>query len=377
MKNYFTKNLIWAVLLILSILLVTYISVSRYRSQSQITKEELGKLIFFDNSLSEPPGQSCATCHRPERGFADTLGRAISEGAVKNLFNKRNAMAITYTAYIPPLTLINEDGEESYIGGLFWDGRADSLAHQAGMPFLDKLEMANTSEEMVVMKFIKAPYYKKFCKVYGKIDLSGSKKEEAIKKIYAQILNALSRYQASKEVNPFNSKYDAYIAGKYQMTENEKKGFELFKGKGLCSQCHILDIDKLANNVIFTDFTYDNLGIPKNTDSPFYNLDTSYNPDGKDYVDIGLMATTKREEDLGKFRVPTLRNIAKTAPYGHNGYFKDLASIVHFYNVRDVGDEFPPAECLSTVNKSELGNLGLTASEERYLIDFMNMLNDN
>ncbi|MEG2849204.1 MAG: cytochrome-c peroxidase [Bacteroidales bacterium] len=161
------------------------------------------------------------------------------------------------------------------------------------------------------------------------------------------------------------------------MTENEKKGFELFKGKGLCSQCHILDIDKLANNVIFTDFTYDNLGIPKNTDSPFYNLDTSYNPDGKDYVDIGLMATTKREEDLGKFRVPTLRNIAKTAPYGHNGYFKDLASIVHFYNVRDVGDEFPPAECLSTVNKSELGNLGLTASEERYLIDFMNMLNDN
>lgn len=364
------------IIILLCAATVCSLCLQRCSTESDISKEALGKLIFFDHSLSEPPGQSCATCHRPERNFTDTLGRVASEGAVKDLFNKRNSMMIAYSAYVPPLTRMEENGEVSYIGGLFWDGRADSLAHQAGMPFLDKLEMANENEEMVVMKILKAPYYKDLCRIYGKAELSGDKKAEGVKKIYADVVNALAAYQASEEVNPYNSRFDEYLAGNYKMTESQKKGYELFKGKGLCSQCHILENDPTAKRIIFTDYTYDNLGIPKNPDHPYYKLDPSHNPMGADFVDIGLQATTNREEDMGKFRVPSLRNIENTAPYGHNGYFKTLYDIVHFYNVRDVSNEYPVAECPATVNKEELGNLGLTREEEEYLIDFMKLLSD-
>lgn len=369
------RKIIGIVILLLAVTTCS-LCFQRCCSKSAISKEALGKLIFFDHSLSEPPGQSCATCHRPERDFTDTLGRIASEGAVKKLFNKRNSMMIAYSAYIPPLTRVEENGEISYIGGLFWDGRADSLAHQAGMPFLDKLEMANENEEMVVMKIVKAPYYKELCRIYGKAKLSGDKKADGIKKIYADVVNALAAYQTSDELNQYNSKFDEYLAGSYKMTENQEKGYELFKGKGLCSQCHILENDPIAKKIIFTDYTYDNLGIPKNPDNPYYKLDTSHNPQGENFIDIGLQATTNREEDLGKFRVPSLRNIENTAPYGHNGYFKTLYDIVHFYNVRDVSNEYPVAECPATVNKDELGNLGLTIEEEEYLIDFMKLLSD-
>lgn len=346
------------------------------RAEEPISKEALGKLIFFDSSLSEPPGQSCATCHRPEQGFADTLGRIVSEGAVTGLFNKRNSMSVAYTAYNPPLQLIEEDGEHTYIGGLFWDGRADSLAHQAGMPFLDLLEMGNQNEEEVVLKLIKTPYYKLFCKIYGDFPLSGDNKKENIKKIYAGALNALAAYQASPEVCPYSSDFDRYLAGTYQMTDAQAKGFELFKEKGRCADCHILDPDPVAGRVLFTDHTYDNLGIPANPENPFYQMDTLHNPVGSNFIDEGLKATTGRAEDLGLFRVPTLRNIAKTAPYGHNGYFKTLAEIVRFYNVRDVSSEFPAAECPANVNKEELGDLKLTPEEEEYLLVFLEMLTD-
>ncbi len=367
-----TAGIIVIILTTLSI----HLSLQRCNSGEKITKQALGKLIFFDNSLSEPPGQSCATCHRPENGFADTLGRMTSEGAVTGLFGKRNSMSIAYTAHIPSLSIV-VDGEDSlYAGGLFWDGRADSLAHQAGMPFLDKLEMANQSEEEVVMKIMKAPYYNLFCKIYGDIPVSGGNRDENIKKIYACILNALGAYQSSPEVSPYNSAFDLYLEGKYTMTEEEEKGFELFKGRGKCAECHILDKDPQAGRILFTDHTYDNLGIPKNDANRFYDMDTIHNPLGKDYIDPGLKATTGREEDLGLFRVPTLRNIEKTAPYGHNGYFATLREIVHFYNVRDVSDKFPPAECPATVNKDELGNLELTSQEEEYLVAFMKLLSD-
>lgn len=369
------RNITIVLLFILSVT-ATCMVFQRCKEEEKITKEGLGKLIFFDSSLSEPSGQSCATCHRPETAFTDTLGRVVSEGAVKGLFNKRNSMSIGYTAYIPPLALIEDNGDSIYAGGLFWDGRSDSLAHQAGMPFLDLLEMGNQNEEAVVMKLIRAPYYKKFCEIYGDIPLSGEKRAENIFQIYACALNALAAYQASAEINKFSSDYDLYLEGKYTMTEAEAKGFELFKVKGKCAECHILDPDPVAGRVLFTDHTYDNLGIPENPANPFYAMDSIYNPDGRNYIDQGLKFTTGRAEDLGLFRVPTLRNIARTAPYGHNGYFSTLEEIVRFYNVRDVSDEFPPAECPSTVNKEELGNLGLTPEEEQYIIDFMGMLSD-
>ena len=145
------------------------------------------------------------------------------------------------------------------------------------------------------------------------------------------------------------------MQGKAIFTEAELHGMNLFGNKGMCAECHILNKDEYARRVLFTD----------------YFLWTS------DSVDLGLGAIVNKEEENGKFRVPTLRNIALTAPYGHNGYFQTLEEIVHFYNVRDVSDEFPPAECPATVNRDELGNLGLTPKEEADLIAFMKTLTDD
>ena len=150
---------------------------------------------------------------------------------------------------------------------------------------------------------------------------------------------------------------------------------QLFKEKGLCAECHILDPDERAGKVLFTDHTYDNLGIPSNPGNPFFKVSAPYNTCGKDTMDLGLGSRLRDPEEYGKFRVPTLRNIALTAPYGHNGYFKTLEEIVHFYNVRDVED-FPPAEYPETVNKDELGNLGLSQEEETAIVAFLRTLTD-
>ena len=185
----------------------------------------------------------------------------------------------------------------------------------------------------------------------------------------------IALYERSAEMNPFSSKFDAWQAGKCQLTEEEKLGYELFKEKGLCAECHILDPDERAGKVLFTDHTYDNLGIPSNPGNPFFKVSAPSNTCGKDTMDLGLGSRLRDPEEYGKFRVPTLRNIALTAPYGHNGYFKTLEEIVHFYNVRDVEDS-PPAEYPETVNKDELGNLGLSQEEETAIVAFLRTLTD-
>lgn len=120
-------------------------------------KEALGKLLFHDTSLSEPSGQSCATCHAVSRGFADEQSRAISEGAVQGLFSQRNSMSVCYAAFVPELHYNDED--ESYVGGLFWDGRSPSLQDQAGVPLLNPVEMGNKDKQMVAEKVRRTPYY--------------------------------------------------------------------------------------------------------------------------------------------------------------------------------------------------------------------------
>lgn len=330
------------------------------------TKEQLGKLIFFDNSLSEPAGVACATCHRPERGFADTLSRPFSEGAVEGLFSKRTTMTISYAKYIPPLTY--DSNEEVWMGGLFWDGRADSLSHQASQPFVNMMEMRNQNEEMVVEKIKKAKYYPTLRKLYGESN------DPAI--IFQHVTDALAEYQKSDEVNSFSSKFDLYLEGKNTLTEQEMLGYSLFKDKGKCSECHIIDQDKSAGKILFTDHTYDNLGIPKNPHNTFYHALTEHNPDSTNWIDLGLGETLNNPAENGKFRVPTLRNIELTAPYGHNSYFETLEDIVHFYNVRDVSNEYPPAEYPQNVNSDELGDLELTLQEEQAIVAFMKTLTD-
>lgn len=329
-------------------------------------KELLGEQLFHDTSLSEPPGQSCATCHAIEKGFADIESRPVSEGAVKGLYSQRNAMTVSYSVFVPNLHYDEE--EQTYVGGLFWDGRSASLRDQAGEPFLNPVEMGNRDKRMVVDKVKLAPYYSQLLHLYGDTD--------DVDSLYAYITDALVLYQSSKTVCSFSSKYDAYKKGNYTLTAQEKLGLDLFENKGLCAECHILDRDVRARRTLFTDHTYDNLGIPKNPDNPHYRVPAEFFLLTPDSMDLGLGAIVRKSEENGKFRVPTLRNVELTAPYGHNGYFKTLEEIVHFYNVRDVSDAFPPAEYPATVNKDELGNLGLTSQEEAALVAFMKTLTD-
>lgn len=329
-------------------------------------REALGRLLFHDETLSEPAGQSCATCHTASKGFADVEARHVSEGAVKGLFSQRNAMTVCYSAFVPELHYDGE--EETYVGGLFWDGRSPSLRHQAGLPLLNPVEMGNTDKAMVAEKVKCAAYYPQLVRLYGDTN--------DVDSLFEYIADALAAYEASKEVSPFTSKYDAYKKGKYKLTAQEKRGLKLFEDKGQCAECHILDRDERARRVLFTDHTYDNLGIPKNEKNPHYNVPQAYFLLTEDSLDLGLGAIVNEESENGKFRVPTLRNVELTAPYGHNGYFATLEAIVHFYNVRDVSDEFPPAEYPATVNKDELGDLGLSPREEADIVAFMKTLTD-
>jgi len=205
---------------------------------------------------------------------------------------------------------------------------------------------------------------------------------------------SIAAYEASAEVNAFSSRFDYSRKGLAKLTPPEQRGHGLFVGKGKCAKCHIAN----GKEPLFTDFTFDNLGIPKNPKNPVYSRIPAF-------VDLGLggFLTSRRDyaeyadENMGKHKVPTLRNVdLRPSPgfvkaFGHNGYFKSLEGIVHFYNTRDVkpvcpGDYteaeaiaancWPAPEVAETVNKAELGNLGLTPDDEAALVAFLKTLSD-
>jgi cytochrome c peroxidase len=258
----------------------------------------------------------------------------------------------------------------------------DPLAEQAKGPFLNPVEQALPNARVLCVNASKAAYAPLFEQVWGAGSLDCVKDVEGV---YEKIARSISAYERSSEVNPFTSKYDYYLAGQVELSEQEAWGLELFNGKGMCSACHLSEGEK----PLFTDFTYDNLGIPRNPANPFYTMPASINPDGMAWTDWGLggfLQSAGYPEDvympeLGKHKVPTLRNV-DLRPYpelvkafGHNGFFKSLEEITHFYNTRDVED-WPAPEVPGTINTDELGNLGLTPDEEAAIVAFMKTLSD-
>ena len=352
---------------VMIILLLSVISGTTY-AENLSTLENLGKSIFFDNSLSNPVGQSCASCHAPEAGFADPRqNNPVSEGIVKGRFTQRSAPSVAYAGYAP--NLYYDAKEDMYVGGYFADGRATTMEDQAIGPLLSAVEMNNSSKKMIVDKVSNAPYQQQFKQIYG------DKIFNNIDQAYNAVSSALVAYQRSKELNPFSSKYDAYLAGKIKLSKQEKRGLDLFEDKGKCSDCHPSAKSNLGAAPLFTDFTYDNVGIAKNNKNPFYSQNKKFNQKGQAHIDLGLYETTRRQADKGKFKVPTLRNIALTAPYGHNGIFATLKEIIEFYNTRDVKQWGAP-EVSDNVNTEELGDLKLTEQEVDDLEAFMETLTD-
>ena len=333
-------------------------------------KETLGKKLFFDKNLSTPTGQACADCHSPETGFANpNADYPVSQGVHKDRFGNRNDLPAAYASFSPKFHYDADEG--LYVGGQFWDGRAADLVEQAKGPFLNPLEMSNPDAKAVVEKVRKSEYADLFRKVFGIATLDDPNKA------FDMVAEAIAAYEKSSELNQFNSKYDLYLAGKVALTEQERRGLELFEDeeKGNCAACHPSQPGADGTPPLFTDFTYDNLGVPQNPENPFYYLPKNLNPNGVYFVDLGLGDVLNKPSENGKFKVPSLRNVAKTAPYLHNGIFKNLRQVVVFYNTRDVGP-WPPPEVRMNVNHDELGDLGLTEQEIDDIVAFMHTLTD-
>ncbi len=358
-------------------------------------EQQLGKLLYTDKALSLNGNQSCASCHSldavriaknnrvlPAPGFVDpdnvASGSATSAGSIQGAFGRLNTPSAAYASF-SPRPFIDEEG--LFVGGQFWNGRAANLQEQAKAPLLNPVEMAMPSQ-WAVISVIKNndQYVDLFNQVYG-FDLdkvpantmapNDDNAPVSVTKAYDLLAQAIAAFEKSRVFNAFTSKFDFVSAGKTSFSEQEQRGFELFKDKAKCSLCHPVDPvtgpDGKTYPSVFTDFTYDNLGLPRNTRIP-----------GNPEPDTGLAATTGKAEDKGKHKVMGLRNIELTPPYGHNGVFATLEEIVNFYNTRDIASKaWAPAEITVNVNTEELGNLGLTASEEADLIAFMKTLTDN
>jgi cytochrome c peroxidase len=341
----------------------------------------------------------------------------VYRGAVPTRFGNRKPPSAAYATQSPIFAY--DAGEGLFVGGNFWDGRAtgeqlgNPAADQALGPFLNPVEQNNPSKQAVLEQIASSQYAGLWEEVWGE-PISWETGAD-IDENYDRIGLAIAAYEASPEVNQFSSKYDAYLAGEAKLNKMEAWGLELFEGKAMCSLCHLSNPAD-QNPPLFTDYTFDNLGVPKNPENPFYEMDQEFlddgspiNPEGMAWVDPGLggfLSTHSNpdwadmaDENMGKHKVPTLRNVAKgfneedgQKAYTHNGYFKSLKSIVHFYNTRDVKpaclDEFtleadslkmncwPVPEVADNVNDAELGNLGLTDKEEEALVAFMRALSD-
>jgi len=337
-------------------------------------QQELGKLLYFDANLSEPPGaQSCASCHDPLFGFAEPDSQfPVSQGADPSLFGGRNAPSASYAAFFPDFD------PQRVIGGQFWDGRAANVAEQAKGPFLNPVEMANTGPEMVIGKIALAVYAPMFEELCGPDAFNPANVDVS----YNCMAAAIGAYEGSDEVNAFSSKYDAWEAGLYTLTPAEENGRRLFNGSAKCSHCHPVKGSKLRP-ALGTDFAYHNLGLPKNL--MIEQLIGAPQP-----VDNGVGVTVNDPRENGRFKSPHLRNVELTPPYMHNGVLVDLKQVVHFYNTRDAmprvcGDSFdpgfgvdcwPPPEVPETVNNSFLGNLGLSDQEEDDIVEFLRTFTD-
>jgi cytochrome c peroxidase len=333
-------------------------------------KEALGKLLFFDPNLSTPPGQACVDCHSPTAGFSNSERELpVSQGVHPDRFGGRNDLTAAYASFVPPLHY--DEAQGGYIGGLFWDGRAADLVEQAEGPPLNPLEMANPDVNTVVEAIRKSTYAQQFRVVFGEGALDDP--DQA----YRNMAEAMAAWESSAEVNQFNSKYDLYLKGKVDLTEQELRGLALFedRGKGNCASCHPSRPTPDGQPPLFSDHSYDNLGVPRNLENPFYFLSPEFNPDGLEWTDLGLGAIVEKADENGKFRVPTLRNVADTAPYMHNGLFKTLHQVVAFYNTRDVA-AWPSPEVSENVNRSELGDLRLSELEILDIVAFLKTLSD-
>jgi cytochrome c peroxidase len=322
---------------------------------------KLGKLLFFDKNLSEPAGISCASCHSPNFGFSDARQIPFSFGVNPLHGTERNSIAISYNILAPSRQSANLRGIKETIGGHFWDGRAKVLEAQAFSPLLNANEMNNKDIAQLTKKIRNSNYFKEYHKIFG----SEALQDDQVLMLFSS--QALKSFQTSYQVNPYTSKFDFFILGKVKLTEQEFRGWKLFQDttKSKCSICHLVTKSEFTNSIVFTDFSYENIGIPKHPTQKKLPIDSGF---AKSEFVINPL-------EIGRFKTPSLRNVAITKPYMHNGIFNTLEEVLDFYNTRDINSKFIP-EYKATMNTEDLGNLNLSKSEIKDIIAFLETLTD-
>jgi cytochrome c peroxidase len=416
----------------------------------------LGKILFFDKNLSVNRNTACAFCHMPQTGFQGAIEivnriGVNQPGSVRTRFSARKPPSAAYAAFSPPLYY--RASSQDMVGGNFWDLRATGLrlripsaAQAEGSP-LNPTEMANMEPACVVRRISQRPYRAFFEEVLGPRAFSiswpsnvdsvcsrpnsnpstrigsevpgpnetpwvvqlATKDRVRVQDTFDVFAQAIAAFEASPEVSPFSSKFDAFLAGKAKLSPSEMRGYALFNGQAKCNQCHI--DPKGDKRPLFTDETTGNLGVPKNRALSFYTQtkpDTyGYvgDPQGSAFVDKGVGDYLRSGENQvqawkklagafdGRVRVPTLRDVdMRPTPgfvkaYMHNGYFKSLKEVVHFYNTRDTlrrcaagsrGEKVTcwPAPEISANEDRTCCDLNLTSQQEDDLVNFMKTLTD-
>jgi cytochrome c peroxidase len=426
-------------------------------TSSAPTPATLGKILFFDTKLSVPRGLACANCHAPDAGWtnsnsADNLLHGVSSGAVAGRFGNRNAPTISYASYIPSGPPGYDPAVSAFVGGLFWDGHATDLPNQATFPLQNPNEMNNIVHDLpdpalVVQEVSAGSTGKLFKQVYGEDVFTQSTSD-----VFNLVTEAIAEFEQTAEVSPFTSKYDAYLLGKVKLSAAEMAGLRLVTGSetgrpggpptaksALCVACHGIPSDPSQGPDLWTNTCYANIGVPRNPGNPYYKMTNArtdplgYNPDGIDYIDLGLggyyytllglppgnmgAGSDGRGDYLqinGTFKAPSFRNADKrpsadfVKAYMHNGAFKSLKQIVHFYNTRNLtsvpgevidftqpnpydglrgtplwdSPEYLNPETLQNPagipgsQGGQVGNLGLTDEEENDIVAFLKTLSD-
>jgi cytochrome c peroxidase len=373
----------------------------------------LGQAIFGDMNLSLGKNQSCASCHDAAFGFTSpntsiNAHGSVLPGSISTRFGTRKAPSVAYATQAP--ALFYDPGDDTFVGGNFWDGRATGArlgipaAEQSQFPIVSPVEQALPDRACAIYRIATGSYRNVYTTAWGnniltikfpkntdqKCAIEGttielSKADRAkVDKEYDHVALSIAAFENSPLVNAFSSKYDAVIAKQSTLTTLEKQGLRLYEGKAGCAACH----PNGGQKPLFTDFTYDNIGVPANPENPRRVSDPSFR-------DLGLGGFLLDTTRNGAQKVPTLRNLDKrpspldAKSFMHNGVFKTLEQVVHFYNTRDVlGDcakrknpQFgvncwPQPEVLENVNQDELGNLHLTAPEEAAVVAYLKTLSD-
>lgn len=342
-------------------------------------KADLGRLLFFDKNLSLTGNQACASCHNPAAGFVDNRNNGVkaaaSLGDDGHSLGDRTAPTAAYARFSPVFHY--DEKKKAYVGGQFWDGRAEDLAAQAGGPPLNPVEMGMPDKASVVERLKTNPIYlRSFKEIYGNSILDDM--DEA----YTAMTDSIAAFEKTDFFAPFDSKYDRYIKGEYEMTAEEELGMALFfsNNNTNCSTCHVLKGEDQPGET-FSNYEYHNIGIPVNTGL------RQKNGVKAGHVDHGLLDNPAIDDAShdGKFKVPTLRNIAVTAPYMHNGVFQDLRTVIEFYDQYnneerqvnpETGQLWQEAEVEPTINREDLKAKKLTDRKIDALIAFLEILTD-